>query len=387
MTASPEQLGIYVHVPFCEQKCAYCDFFTLTDPGREHPLFDTWLDLCTQEYALWLQEHPHLADRPVTSIFFGGGTPSLLPPNAFAHFVQRLRSMGAGISDQVEITLETQPATLTPGDYLAMTQAGINRFSIGVQTFSPDLLEPTGRRHRVEDSLETIAHARATGAVVAFDMICSLPGQSPQRWAAELEQALTLDPHHISVYEMTYHAGTDYYRQWKKGQITQPDDAIRAEMFRHTRQRLIAAGYQHYEISNYAKPGFQSRHNKTYWTLSEFVGLGAGSHSYVAGSRFANPRSARDFAAAIRENRLFAKNHDSADPDITLVENLQMVLRLTDGAPLDWLTGRLGQDIRITRARPLNELRERGWIDLTTDHIRLTPEGQLYADSVIEHLL
>lgn len=387
MKSDLEQFGVYVHVPFCEQKCAYCDFFTLTDPGRQHPLFDSWLDICAEEFDLWLRRFPHLSDRPVTSVFFGGGTPSLLPPQAFARFIQRLSTMGAGLSDQVEITLETQPATLGPSDYKAMTQAGINRFSIGVQTFSPALLEPTGRRHRVEDSLETIAQARATGAVVSFDMICSLPGQSPSQWHTELEQAVALEPDHISVYEMTYHAGTDYYRQWKKGRITQPDDAVRADMFRHTRHRLTAAGYDHYEISNYAKPGFQSQHNKTYWTLSEFVGLGAGSHSYVAKSRYASPRSAQDFAAAIRSGRLFAKNHDSDDPDITLVENLQMVLRLTEGAPLDWLKGRLGQDIRVTRARPLKQLQEKGWIHLTANHIRLTPEGQLYADSVTEHLL
>lgn len=381
-------LSLYVHVPFCEQKCAYCDFFTLTDPRREHPLYDTWLDICVAEYAMWLRDFPHLAERRIRTIFFGGGTPSLLPPEQFARFIDAVNAAGPGIEPGAEISLETQPATLmTAGDYTAMAAAGINRFSIGVQTLNPDLLAPTGRRHTVEDSEMAVAHARSTGAEVSLDMICSLPGQSPEQWSRELEKVIGLAPDHVSVYEMTYHAGTDYYRQWKRGRITQADDAVRAEMFRHTRDRLTAAGYEHYEISNYAKPGFQSRHNRTYWTLGEFVGLGAGSHSYAGGRRYANSRSARDYAAAITEERLFARPHDADDPDITLVENLQMALRLTEGVWLDWLASALGQDIRSTRAGHLRELQRRGWIAIDNDRIRLTGDGQLYADSVAEFLL
>lgn len=427
MSNSHEPLGLYVHVPFCEQKCAYCDFFTVTDPDRAHPLFDSWLDLCLAELRLWRRDFPELAGRPVETIFFGGGTPSLLPPELFARFIDEVKTMAGeanadvagksahatleadaddqrrdgaatlknaaaefdGGSGQVtlEVSLETQPATLAEGDYARMMEAGITRFSIGVQTFNPRLLDPTARRHTVADSEETLQRAKATDAAVSLDMICALPGQTMTEWHDDLERAISFAPHHMSVYEMTYHAGTEYFRQWKRGRISQADDDLRVEMFRHTRSRMQQAGYRHYEISNYALPGCESRHNRIYWTLGDFVGLGAGAHSFINGHRYANPRSANDYARAIREGKLFARSHDSTDADITLVENLQMALRLTEGADMDWLSRKLGQDIRKTRMVQLDELASRGWITLANNRLRLTTEGQLYADSVSEHLL
>lgn len=380
-------LGLYVHVPFCEQQCAYCDFFTLTDPRREHPLFDCWLDLCAAELALWLTHHPALRGRAITSIFFGGGTPSLLPASYFAAFLAAVRKI-IPVAADAEISLETQPGTIASDDFPAYAAAGINRFSVGVQTFNPTFLLPTGRRHSVADSEATLQAAQATGATLAMDLICSLPGQSLEQWQADLERALQFSPRHMSVYEMTYHAGTDYYRQWKKGRIRPADDDVRAQMFRHTRARMQAAGYEHYEISNYARPGWRSRHNQVYWQLGDFVGLGAGAHSYVAGHRYANPRSARDYAKAIGEHRLFARSHDSPDPDITLIENLQMALRLIEGVNLDRLAQVVGQDIRKTRAAKLRELINRGWLEITSDNrLRLTAEGQLLGDSAVEELL
>lgn len=386
-TAPGAGLGLYVHVPFCEQQCAYCDFFTLTDPRREHPLFDSWLELCASELALWLENHPALRGRTVTSVFFGGGTPSLLPASYFANFLAAVRRI-LPVAADAEISLETQPATIAAADFPGYAAAGINRFSVGVQTFHPEFLLPTGRRHSVADAEATLRAAGATGAILAMDLICSLPGQSLEQWQADLERALEFSPRHMSVYEMTYHAGTDYYRQWKKGRIRPADDDVRAEMFRHTRRRMQAAGYEHYEISNYAQPGFRSRNNQVYWQLGDFVGLGAGAHSFVAGHRYANPRSARDYAKAMGEGRLFARNHDSPDPDITLVENLQMALRLTEGVNLDWLAQVIGQDIRETRAGKLHELINRGWLEQTSNnHLRLSKEGQLLGDSAIEELL
>jgi len=386
MSAVTEPFGIYVHVPFCEQKCAYCDFFTVTDPTKSHPLFDSWLDLCLTELRLWIAQIPALTNRPISTIFFGGGTPSLLPAAQFAKFISNIREEFPLAAD-AEISLETQPATLTPEDFTAMTAAGINRFSVGVQTFNPRLLSPTARRHTVEETETTLSLVRATGAAFSMDLICALPGQTIDEWQKDLDRAITFGPDHISVYEMTYHAGTDYYRQWKKGRITQTDDAARIKMFKHTAACLTVAGYDHYEISNYAKPGYQSRHNRIYWTLGDFVGLGAGAHSYIQRHRYANPRSAGDYAKAIRAGRLFAKPHDSSDPDVTLVENLQMALRLTEGVDLDWLADRLEQDIRKTRTRQLLELQHRDWIVIKENRLKLTPDGLLQADSVSEFLL
>ena len=384
---STEPLGIYIHVPFCEQKCAYCDFFTVTDPQRSHPLFENWLSICLAELRLWFAAYPGLLqDRSISTIFFGGGTPSLLSPFHFEQFLQQFRAEFP-LAPDAEISLETQPGTIAEQDFPAMVHAGINRFSVGAQTFNRALLQPTARRHTVEETEHTLRLARATGAVLAVDLIGALPGQTLPQWQADLARALEFDPHHISVYEMTYHAGTDYYRQWKRGTIRETDENLRIAMFQHTHDTLTRAGYHLYEISNYARPGMESRHNRIYWTLGDFIGLGAGAYSFLGGHRYANPRSAADYAKAIGEGRLFARPHDSSDPDITLVENLQMALRLLDGVNLNWLAGRLGQDIRHTRSQKLLQLQALGWIELTTDTIRLTPTGILQADSVSEMLL
>lgn len=382
-----EPLGIYVHVPFCEQKCAYCDFFTVTDPDRAHPLYESWLQLCARELQLWRQQYPQqLAGRQIGSIFFGGGTPSLLRPTAFGDFLTELKRE-FDVAPDVEVSLETQPATIAPADYAAMVHNGINRFSVGAQTFQPRLLQPTARRHTVEETRRTLELARATGVTLSLDLICALPGQTMDEWRDDLATALSYDPHHVSVYEMTYHAGTQYYRQWRRGAISETDEAMRIAMYTHTRNTMMAAGYEHYEISNYALPGRQSRHNRVYWRLGDFVGLGAGAHSYLGGHRYANPRSADDYARAVNEGRLFARPQDSDDPDITLVENLTMALRLLEGVDLDWLADRVGEDIRVTRRAALEKLSGRGWITVSETHLHLTENGILQADSVAEGML
>lgn len=387
MPSPAHPISLYVHVPFCEQKCNYCDFFTLTDPDHAHPQFDSWLDLCHKELQLWRQKFPQIATRPIGTIFFGGGTPSLLAPEQFERFIAALHRESPSPSHNIEITLETQPGTLAAKDYPSLVGAGITRFSVGVQTFNPELLLPTARRHTVADTEETLRRAKDTGATLSIDMICALPGQTMYQWQTDLQCAIDFAPQHLSVYEMTYHAGTDYHRKLRRGTITQTDENVRVEMFQHTRTQLIAAGYKHYEISNYAKPSFESRHNKIYWTLGDFIGLGAGAHSYLEGHRYENPRSARDYARAITENRLFIRPHDSPDPDITLVENLQMTLRLIDGVNLDWLAEKLNQDIRITRERQLKQLVKQGWVMIHGNRLKLTEEGQLHADSVTEVFL
>jgi len=392
IAAGEDTLAIYVHVPFCEQKCAYCDFFTITDPQREHPLLDGWLQICLDELRLWRTQYPVLNGRKISSIFFGGGTPSLLSPESFARFLDAARRDFAFLPG-AEISLETQPGTLRRSDFVALRKAGINRFSIGVQTFNDGLLRPTGRRHTVAQADETLQWARDTGAEVSLDLICALPGQSVGQWTEDLFRAVHHQPDHISAYEMTYHAGTDYYRQLRRGQIREPGDDVRAQMFRYTRQFLTDAGYKHYEISNYARPAHQSRHNQSYWKLASFLGLGAGAHGFIfdpadpPGRRFMNPRSAADYARSIGDGRLFAKPHDADDPDIRLVENLQMALRLTAGVDLNWLAGRLGQDIRNTRRGRLRDLVERGWLSIKDDRMKLTKRGHLFADSVAESFL
>jgi len=308
-----------------------------------------------------------------------------LPPAQFATFLRALRAE-FGLNPAAEISLETQPGTLAPNDFHALREAGINRFSTGVQTFNPRHLQPTARRHTVEQSEQAILNAKATGATVSLDLICALPGQSLAEWKDDVRRALEFEPHHMSVYEMTYHAGTDYYRQWRRGRITETAEDARIAMFARTRE-MLAGALEQYEISNYARPGYESQHNSIYWTLQPFVGLGPGAHSFIGGRRYANPRNAGDYVRALGEGRLFARPHDSADPDITLAENLQMALRLRRGMELEVLAERLGQDIRQSRHRALDEAIAAGLLEIADGRLRLTETGMLQADSVTEMFL
>jgi oxygen-independent coproporphyrinogen-3 oxidase len=377
---------IYVHVPFCEQKCAYCDFFTITDPDGKHPLARTWLDLCAREAELWLDAGDMDRTKPIKTIFFGGGTPSLLEPVAYAGFFARIKQTFAFAPD-VEITLETQPGTVDAHKLQAYAHAGFNRFSIGVQSFDDRFLLPTGRRHNAEQSRATIHAAAATGKLVSIDLISALPGQTIGNWRTELDEALSFSPDHISVYELTFHEGTQYFRDMRAGRLTEADEDTRIAMFEHTRQRLTAAGYEHYEISNYARPGARSLHNQNYWQLGDYAGLGAGAHSLVFPNRYANPNAASDYARTIQSGRLFRRPSNTSDSDVFLAENLQMALRNLDGVNLDQLSEKFGRDILAEKEHALAELEQNGLIQLAGSTLRLTATGELQSDSIVSKLL
>jgi len=383
---APAPLSIYVHVPFCEQKCAYCDFFTITDPGREHPLYNRWLDLCLREAELWRHAGDIRPEHEIATVFFGGGTPSLLPPGQFARFMRRLRERFA-IAQDAEVTLETQPGTVTAQSLREFAEAGINRFSIGVQTFNERLLERTGRRHTVNEARDVVRGAKETGQLVSLDLIAALPGQTLDQWKGELAEGMSLEPDHISVYELTFHAGTEFHRELKKGTLRAADEEQRVAMFNHTRETLTAAGFEHYEISNYAKPGARSKHNQTYWKLGDYIGLGAGAHSFVYPHRYTNANAAADYARAIDGGRLFRRLSDTTDPVTFMLENLHMALRLVEGVDLREFGARFGSDLLEARRPRLEQLEREGLVELQGRRLRLTRPGQLQADSVTEFLI
>ncbi|MGI8908511.1 MAG: radical SAM family heme chaperone HemW [Candidatus Sumerlaeaceae bacterium] len=385
METSPGHF-IYVHVPFCKQKCSYCDFFTITDPSGMHPLAPVWLELCAREADLWVKAGDMDLARPVQTVFFGGGTPSLLEPKSIESFLRTLRE-SFGFLPDVEITLETQPDTVDLEKLAAFSAAGINRFSIGVQTFDAATLAQTGRRHSVQQSRSTLQAATATGEVVSLDLICAWPGQTLDQWMADLEEALSFTPAHISVYELTYHEGTLLERDRRAGRVSELDEQLRISMFEHTRSTLGAEGFEHYEISNYARPRMRSLHNQNYWQLGNYIGLGAGAHSLVFPNRYENPNSAGDYARAIERKRLFRRLSNTSDPDVFLAENLQMAIRSLDGVDLDWFGKKIGRDVLSQKRSRIEGLASEGLLELYGSVLRLTPQGQLRSDSIIGHLL
>lgn len=382
----PEPISLYVHVPFCEQKCAYCDFFTITDPDKNHPLYAAWLDICFRELILWRDAGHFDSRRTIQSIFFGGGTPSLLPAESFQSFLNAVKSQFV-VADDCEVSLETQPGTIAENRFGEFANAGINRFSIGVQTFNESLLSPTGRRHTVAETMAAIRGAVATGQTVSFDLICAHPGQTLEDWRKDLETAATFPVKHISIYEMTYHPGTQYFRHLRKGKLAEIHEDSRIAMFEMGEDFLKNLGFDHYEISNYALPGYESRHNANYWKLGDYIGLGAGAHGFIHPHRWQNPRHADHYASAVFNGKLFAKLNDAEDIEITRIENLTAALRYKTGVNLHRFARLHNCDLMEWRGDRLRALERDGLIIIEENFIRLTKSGRLQADSIAESLL
>jgi oxygen-independent coproporphyrinogen-3 oxidase len=219
------------------------------------------------------------------------------------------------------------------------------------------------------------------------DLIAAWPGQTIEEWRRDMAEAMSFNAQHYSVYELTFKPGTPMHLQFRTGELTPATEELRIEMFEETERLLSLRGYEHYEISNYAKPGARSRHNANYWQLGNYAGLGAGAHSFIFPHRYINANNARDYQQAVSNGKLFRRISNSSDPIIFLLENLQLALRLTEGVNLDDFSQRFGTDIRSIRSRKLADLVEAGYAELTNAQLKLTPAGRMRIDSISEYLL
>ncbi|MCX7625174.1 MAG: radical SAM family heme chaperone HemW [Candidatus Sumerlaeaceae bacterium] len=376
--------SFYIHVPFCEARCPYCDFFTLgkgTDGAR---LASGWLTVVAHELELWIAAGDVVASEPVRTLYLGGGTPSLASAEAVDAFVKTFRSLMSFAAD-AEVTIELQPGTVDQRKLEGYALAGINRFSVGAQTFSPARLKLLERRHSVEDTVKLIRDVKNVGRL-SIDLIAALPEQTLKEWQADLETAVSFDPEHLSVYELTYYHGTALASRLHEGSLRQVDEELRVEIFEWTVATLTEAGYEHYEISNFAKPGCRSRHNENYWRLGDYVGLGAGAHSFVFPHRYANPPDVEAYSAAISADKLARRLIDPHDQDVFYLENLFMGLRLLDGVDIEDFRTRFGVGILDHFASRLAPLFEEGLLELHGNRLRLTREGIVRADAVISYL-
>ncbi len=376
---------LYIHIPFCEARCPYCDFFTLGKGAAAGALADSWLDLVARELDLWLAVGDLSSSESVGTIYFGGGTPSLVSGQAMQRFLDYARSR-LELAPDVEITVEMQPGTADLRKLDAYAQAGVNRFSIGAQTFTPELLALLERRHSVEETIQLIRNARLFGAL-SIDLIAALPGQTLALWQADLEKTLEFEPHHISVYELTYYDQTRLGKWLEEGRVRQADEDLRLIIFEHTIERLASAGYEHYEISNFARPGCRSRHNENYWLLGNYIGLGAGAHSFVYPHRYFNPTNVKIYEEAIESGRLPRHLSDTLDQEIFLLENVFMGLRLVQGIHLEEFRERFGVDLLVQYGERLAHLIEADLLEVKEGRLRLTRRGLLRADAVVTYLV
>jgi len=369
-------LAIYVHVPFCKRKCAYCDFASYA--GCEGQI-DSYFKALGDEIDAWADE---LRVREARSIFFGGGTPSLVPAEYIAAALGRLRKHIAFAPD-IEITLEANPGTVTPEKLRIYRNAGINRLSFGVQSLDGELLRSLGRIHTPDEAREAVFMAREAGFEnISIDLMYALPNQSMYQWMETLREAADMPVQHISAYSLIVEEGTEMQRRVEAGEVSIPDDDTVNEMQRMAVDYLEKAGLKRYEISNYARPGYESRHNSTYWQGGEYLGLGCAAHSLMNNMRFANPAQLENYLAG---ERMLEKTQRSLQD--CREEMIMLSTRMVQGLDLRRWQAEFGDDLLETKAGAIHKLKNYGLIEIENDYLKLTTPGLELQDSVVLELL
>lgn len=374
---------VYIHVPFCISRCTYCAFHSITMEKGNAGLVESYLDTLFMEIALAGEKH---SGSEIKSIFLGGGTPSLLSPSAIYAILNRL-SGAFKLSPKAEITLEANPESLKKrnifSDYLS---SGINRLSIGVQSLDDAILKTLGRIHKTRDSVNAIMGARAAGFTnIGVDLIWGLPGQSIRQWLQTLKEATQLGPDHISAYNLTLEPGTILEKKWEAGEIVLPPERDQSLMFMEGSSLLEANGYMQYEISNYAKMGFQSRHNMGYWEGRDYLGLGPSATSTIGDLRWTNPADLKAWNSVI-EKRGMGRLPEKLTPRTRILETVMLRLRTARGLKLKTYREMTGHDLVRDFHTLVETMHNNGLIRIRDGHLSLTRKGMLVSNVIIGNL-
>ncbi len=373
--------SLYVHIPYCLVKCPYCDFNAY---GVRTWPEERYVDALCAELHHYLSQMPW-REQTIETIYFGGGTPSLFSPASIKRFLNLTANL-CPLVPNVEVTLETDPATVTPEKLVGYRAVGVNRLSLGVQSFQPQLLKTLGRLHSGEEALHAVMQARDAGfANASLDLMFGVPGQTLTMLEKDLQQVFTLAPEHLSLYNLTYEEHTPFFVMRNNGQLQPLDEEEEVAMYALIRERCTAQGYQHYEISNFARPGFPSRHNANYWKGGSYLGLGAGAHSFACepdwGTRWINAKSPHVYMS----KALADGNARSAIETLTrpqaLGEFVFLHLRQLEGFARGHFAQRFG--IEFVDAFPhVADLIAEGLLAEEDEKIKLTFQGLLIADSI-----
>lgn len=365
-----KKLGIYIHIPFCLRKCHYCDFLSFA--GADSSVHTHYVGQIAKEIA---GRGARLWDAyEVDSIFLGGGTPSLLPPKLINAILEAVYARFR-IVDSVETTLESNPGTLSAKHLRGYRDAGINRLSLGVQSFDDAKLSRLGRVHGAETALRSYRHIRDAGFDnVNLDLIFGVPEETMEIWEQDIETALSLEPEHLSFYSLQVEEGTRIFGALASGDLEALSEIEDRRMYHLAMQALSEAGYHHYEISNAAKPGFESRHNLKYWSMDDYLGFGLGAHSYVSGQRFANTEIWKDYMGAASWDGMTDWVHINTVKD-EISEFVFLGLRKTEGIDLRLFEQRFGKSFNELFQSETDGLIARGLLVQQADRLRLTPLG------------
>ncbi|MCS6878336.1 MAG: radical SAM family heme chaperone HemW [Geminicoccaceae bacterium] len=378
-------LALYVHWPFCTAKCPYCDFNSHVREGVDQA---RWRRALLTELEHWAAR---LGERALVSVFFGGGTPSLMEPETVATVLARAVSLWPPVED-LEVTLEANPSSVEAGRFAAYREAGVNRISIGIQALDDAALRFLGRRHTVAEALAALALAMKTFPRVSFDLIYARPGQTAAAWEEELRRALGLGTRHLSLYQLTIEPGTRFYARARAGLLAPPDEDAQAELFERTQELTAAAGLPAYEISNHARPGEECRHNLVYWRYGEYVGIGPGAHGRIvrSGRRFATRTARRPEAwlAAVDRRGHGLEAEEELSPREQFVEALMMGLRLAEGVPVARLERLAGAAWReALNVGALDRARAEGLLENREDRLVATAAGRERLDALLRAIL
>jgi oxygen-independent coproporphyrinogen-3 oxidase len=384
-TAADGGFGLYIHWPFCLSKCPYCDF---NSHVRERIDETRWRRALVGELERAADAAP---GRRLDSIFFGGGTPSLMPPDLAGGLIARARALWRP-ADDLEITLEANPGAAEAARFAAFRDAGINRVSIGVQALDNAALAFLGRRHKAGEAIAAVDRARALFGRVSFDLIYARPGQSLADWRRELAAALALADGHVSLYQLTIEPGTAFHTGHARGDFALPDEALAADLFEATQETMAAAGMPAYEISNHARPGAESRHNLVYWRYGDYAGIGPGAHGRL--TRGAGKVATRQhrlpeaWLAAVERGAGGEAERAALDNTTRGREMLLMGLRLAEGVALDRLRRETGRDLAgVVDARALARLENSGLVARDDARLVATSAGRQRLDAVLKALL
>ena len=371
-----KNLGIYIHIPFCKSKCPYCDFCSF--PHKDTPTISAYaLELCRRIKT----QAPLYQDRTVDTIYFGGGTPTLLPLQSAEQIMTTLRAC-FHIIDNAEITLECNPGTVTGDTLTTWHTLGVNRLSMGAQSANPAELKALGRLHTWEDVCTAVEMARNVGIDnINLDFMMGIPHQTKDSLADTLNKAISLAPQHLSSYCLSLEEGTPYHKKGAE-KLGLPDDDTVTDMYLLASSIIREAGYNHYEISNFCLPGHPSQHNLSTWRAGEYVGFGVAAHSHVGLSRFGN---SRDMNAFLRGEDIINEAYTMTSAEAA-AEALMLGLRLSEGVHLDQLSRRFGVTPPQHLQGKLTPYQTAGYLQMSGDHIQLTETGWLVSNQILSEI-
>ncbi|MGX7596000.1 radical SAM family heme chaperone HemW [Planococcus plakortidis] len=374
--------GMYIHIPFCHQICFYCDFNKVF--FKDQPV-DAYIESIGKELALWKQEGA--LEEPLKTVFLGGGTPTALTPSQLERLLELIHQY-VPMAKNVEWSSEANPDELTRDKMEVLYKGGVNRLSMGVQTFDQDLLKRLGRTHANEDVLRAVETAREIGfSNISFDLMYGLPGQTMAQWDETLERAFAFDMPHFSAYSLIIEPKTVFYNLMVKGKLNKVTEDLEGDMYERLMDEMAKQGLHQYEISNFAKPGHESRHNLLYWDNEEYIGVGAGAHGYVNGVRYSNHGPLKKYMEPLESGERPVLDSTQVSIKAKMEEEMFLGLRKTTGVDIAHFQEKFGAPLEKVYGEILRNEKAKGNLAVEQGRVKLTHKGRFVGNEVFEQFL